>query len=144
MVQIKTTRFGDMEIDEDRGFRIVGGLLGFPNSTRFILFEHDEESPFKWLQSMDEAHVAFVVTQPLVFFPDYRVHIRKEELSQLGTEDINDAEIMVICSLHSQIHEMTANLQGPIVVNVAKRVGRQMVLKDSTWKTKHPLFPKSA
>ena len=143
-ITVRTTRFGEINIARGKSIELQGGILGFPGSTLYAILDHEEDSPFKWLQSLDQGELAFVISDPMIFFPDYKLHFRKEELTNLRIDDQGDAVIFVILSLHSQIHEMTANLQGPIIVNAKNRTGRQVVLKDSTWRTKHPLFPESA
>ncbi|MCZ7587060.1 MAG: flagellar assembly protein FliW [Deltaproteobacteria bacterium] len=138
---IRTNRFGEIAYDPDKALYFPGGLLGFPDSARYVVLDHEEDSPFKWLQSIDETELAFVIADPLVFFPDYKAHIRKEELASLNIHNLADAVVFVILSLHGTPMDMTANLQGPIIVNAESRVGRQFVLKESDYKTKHPLFP---
>jgi flagellar assembly factor FliW len=138
---LQTSRFGEIVVDMSSKIDIIGGLLGFPDSTRFIVLDHEQDSPFKWLQSIDEGEVAFVICDPLVFFPDYRLQIRKEELANMKVDSIEDFVIFVILSLYAGINDMTANLQGPIIVNAKHRKGRQIVLKDSGYKTRHRLFP---
>lgn len=141
---IRTTRFGDISIPKDKAIEIIGGVLGFPASSHYAMLDHEEESPFKWLQSLDEPDVAFVVTDPMIFFPEYVVHFRKEELTGLRIENEADVVVFVILSLHGQINEMTANLQGPLIINAKNRSGRQLVLKDALYRTKHRLFPEIA
>lgn len=140
-VAVKTSRFGEIVVDLSKKIEIIGGLLGFPDSTNYFVLDHEEDSPFKWLQSIDEGDVAFVICDPLTFFPDYRIQIRKEELANMKVESIEDFVIFVLLSLHGDINDMTANLQGPIIVNAKYRMGRQIVLKDSGYKTRHRLFP---
>lgn len=139
--RVNTTRFGEVCVEAASAIRIPGGLLGFPDSTRFALLESGEESPFFWLQSLDEGELAFVVTDPALFFPEYSVSVRSEELEAMGIVDSEDLDVLVILSLRGGIDDMTANLQGPIAINAKTRVGRQMVLKDSGYETKHRLFP---
>lgn len=140
-ITVKTGRFGEITVDASKKIEIIGGLLGFPASTGFIILDHHEpDSPFKWLQSLDDGDLAFVITDPLIFFPDYRIQIRKEELVNLDVSSVEDLVIFVVLSLHSEITDMTANLQGPIIVNAKSRIGRQIVLKESGYMTKHQLF----
>ncbi len=140
-VRVHTSRFGDIDIEIGRAIKIPGGLLGFPDSARYALLEPDQDSPFWWLQSLDEGHLAFVVTDPMEFFPDYQVEVRTEELEALGIVERTDLDVLVILSLKGGIESMTANLQGPILLNAKTRVGRQFVLKDSGYQTRHALFP---
>jgi len=140
-VAVQTSRFGEITVDMSKKIDIIGGLLGFPESTSFIVLDHEQDSPFKWLQSINEGEVAFVICDPLTFFPDYRLQIRKEELANMNVDSVEDFVIFVILSLHGDVNDMTANLQGPIIVNAKQRMGRQIVLKDSGYETRHRLFP---
>ena len=142
-VSIRTARFGEISVDAATAIEIQGGLLGFPHSIKYAVLDQEEDSPFKWLQSLDQGEVAFVVTDPLIFFPDYEVKVRMEELATLNIDDPKDFAVFVILSLIGGVGEMTANLQGPIVINVKTRTGRQIILRDSGYQTKHPLFPKT-
>ena len=79
-MDIQTTRFGAMSVDDERIMTFPHGLLGFPNHNRFALIQTGTENYFFWLQSVDEPSLAFVVTDPSTFFKDYEVPIRPETL----------------------------------------------------------------
>ena len=82
-MEIETTRFGRLSVDDERIITFPKGLLGFPNHTRFALIQTGEENYFFWLQSVDEPNLAFVVTDPSIFFKDYEVPIREETQAEL-------------------------------------------------------------
>ena len=63
MVKIETSRFGSLEVPEDRVIRFPVGLLGFPRLNRYILIDY-KDTPLKWLQSVEDPDVAFIVTDP--------------------------------------------------------------------------------
>ena len=67
------------------------GLLGFPDHTRFALIQTGEENYFFWLQSVDEPNLAFVVTDPSIFFKDYEVPVREETQADLKLADMSYA-----------------------------------------------------
>lgn len=138
---IETSRFGAVDYDSDKVIRLLGGLLGYPNSQRFILIDHAKESPFKWLQSLDEGELAVPVCDPKTFFPDYHIKIKRDELASLRVRGAEELVILAILSLRNEPSEMTANLQGPIIIHAERLIGRQVVLKESTYSTKHLLFP---
>jgi len=140
-ITIKTIRFGDLQVHTDRLITMPNGILGFPECKRYVMLDHDEESPFKWLQCADDPDLAFVVTDPLVFFHDYRIDVKPEELGVLELKNAQDAAILVILSLVGGPRNMTANLQGPIIINSVNRVGKQVVLKEGKYNTRHGLFP---
>ena len=72
-MQVRTTRFGVVEVSDERVIKFPEGILGFPESQEYILLQTDDEGNFFWLQSVGREELAFVVCDPLLFVPDYRV-----------------------------------------------------------------------
>jgi len=137
-MEIETTRFGRLEVDDDRIITLPRGLLGFPNHTRYALIQTGQENYFFWLQSVDEPGLAFVVTDPSIFFREYEVPLREETLAELELTDPGMVQVFVICN---KVEEwLTGNLLGPIVVNAQNRQGAQVVLTDKKWTTRQPLL----
>lgn len=137
-MEIETTRFGKISVDDERIMTLPNGLLGFPDHTRFALIQTGQENYFFWLQSVDDANLAFVVTDPSIFFKDYDVPVREETAAELQLSDPNFLQIFVICN---KVDEwLTGNLLGPIVVNAQNRLATQIVLTEKKWTTRQPLL----
>lgn len=137
-MQIRTSRFGMVEIDDTRIMHFAKGLVGFPQCQRFALMQTNDEGVFFWLQSADRQELAFVVCDPRVFVPDYRIPIKAEDLELVGLADPGQAQVLVIVN---KIDDMlTGNLQGPLVVNAATLSAVQLVLSDKRYTTRHPLM----
>lgn len=137
-MEIDTTRFGRMEVDDERIISLPRGLLGFPSHTRFALIQTSEENYFFWLQAVDEPALAFIVTDPSIFFKDYEVPIREETQVELELNDLAASQVFVICN---KVDEwLTGNLLGPIVVNAQNRQACQVVLTEKKWTTRQPLL----
>ncbi len=134
---IETTRFGPVDVDESRLIEIPAGLLGFSSFKTFSLLQPDENGVFFWLQSVETPDLAFVVTDPALWVPDYQATIRKEQMEELGLTETGDAQVLVI--VNKREHSLTANLQGPIVINAANRRAMQLVLAEKKWSTRHEL-----
>jgi flagellar assembly factor FliW len=130
-MQVRTTRFGTVDIADDRVITFPRGLLGFSEHKRFCLLEPAEDSAFFWLQSVEDPTLAFVVTDPSFFVPEYSVPIRAEQMGELGMSKLEDAQVFVIVNKVDQT--LTGNLQGPLVN------GEQFVLAEKRWNTRHPL-----
>lgn len=141
-MDVRTTRFGVVDIAEDRVINFPKGLLGFSEFRRFCLLEPGEDSCFFWLQSVDDPALAFVVTDPALFVPEFSVPIRQDQMGDLGLARLEDAQVFVIVNKVDQ--QLTGNLQGPLVVNTLTRVGEQMVLAEKRWTTRHPLVKVAA
>ncbi|NLC55375.1 MAG: flagellar assembly protein FliW [Armatimonadetes bacterium] len=138
-MRVETTRFGPLEIEEATVLYLDRGLLGFGQYHRYVLLQSDENSPFRWLQCLDEPSLAFVVADPLQWFPDYTVHLSDADAAELELTGPDDAGICVVVTLPSRLEEMTANLLGPIIINVRTRRAAQVVLDDPRYHTRHPL-----
>ncbi len=136
-MDVRTTRFGVIEIAEDRVITYEKGLLGFPERKRFCLLEPGEDACFFWLQSLDDPALAFVVTDPALFVPEYAVPIRKEQMETLSMSNLDDAQVFVIVNKVDGF--LTGNLQGPLIINTIKRIGEQMVVAEKRWTTRHQL-----
>jgi flagellar assembly factor FliW len=137
-MDIETTRFGNLSVEEERIITFPSGLLGFPDHNRFALIQTGEENYFFWLQSVDEPNLAFVVTDPTIFFKDYQVPVREETWQDLQLAQEGDLQCFVICNKVGDW--LTGNLLGPIVVNATNRLGQQVVLTEKKWTTRQPLM----
>jgi len=137
-MEIQTTRFGTLSVDDSRIITVPKGLLGFPQHARYALIQTSEENYFFWLQSVDEPGLAFVVTDPGIFFKDYDVPVREEIKADLHIEDPQALQLFVICNKVD--NWLTGNLLGPIVVNSVNRIAEQVVLTEKKWTTRQPLL----
>lgn len=138
---LKTTRFGDIEVDEKRVITFQEGLPGFPKARRFVLLQHNPESPFHWLQSLEDPALAFVVTDPLLVMPRYLESIPKEMLQEMQLRDAADAAVLVIVRIHRNPRRITANLLAPLIINPEIRTARQVILMGSGYEIQHELSP---
>jgi len=137
-MMIETSRFGPLEVDEERLIQFEKGVLGFPDQHAYALVQTAEDSEFYWLQAVDRPELAFVVCDPRLFVPDYVVPVKLEELSQIGLSDPSVAQVFTIVNKVDNI--LTGNLQGPLAVNVETRQAKQLVLSDRRYSTRHPLM----
>ena len=135
---IETSRFGPTEVDENRFIRFGLGVLGFPNEKDYALIQTAEGSGFYWLQAVTRPDLAFVVCDPRLFVADYRVPVKLQELELIGLSDPENAQVFVIVNKVADL--LSGNFQGPLVVNVNNRLGRQLVLSDKRYSTRHPLM----
>lgn len=135
---IKTSRFGEVDVDEARIIRFAKGLLGFPKYQAYVLLEAGQDSYFWWLQSVDAPDLAFVVTDPSLFVPTYKVPLGEEQMAEMGMSSLEEAQVFVIVNKRGNV--LTGNLQGPLIVHVARRTAEQLVLSDRRFTTRVPLI----
>lgn len=139
-MQVKSTRFGILEVPDDKVLSFPDGLLGFEQFHRYVILEHDPGTPFKWLQCLDDADVAFVIINPAEFAPEYVIELGRDDVVKLGLKDVGEAAVYVLVVIPEDPSAMTANLQGPLVLNADLRVGRQVVLPDGRYRTRQPIL----
>jgi len=127
-MNISTTRFGLLTIDEGDVLTFIDGLIGMEECRRWVLLGDGQNNALGWLQSLDRAEVALAVVSPRRFVPDYRVRVARRELEPLKLRDANDAQVLVIIS-HAG-GALAVNLKAPLVIHLAERLGRQIVARD--------------
>ena len=135
-MQINTLRFGTVEIDKSEIIIVPEGIIGFPDIKRYVILDMGKDTPFKLFQAVDEPTVGFVIIDPILFKPDYKVKIRKEDLYSLSAENLNEIVTAVIVTIPEDLYKMTANLRGPLLINLKRRWERKFVFADDTYNTR--------
>jgi len=132
----QTTRFGSIEVKDESIMQMPEGLLGFEECKRFVLLEEEPDSLFRWFQSLDQPELAFILINPLDFYPDYDVELSDEQAIKLGLDDPSEAVMFTTVSINREKGQVTTNLLGPIVFNIRTLRGKQLVLQDDRYSTK--------
>lgn len=136
---IATKFFGDIEIKPQDILEFPGGLPGFEDVKRFVLLNMEEKGIYQVLQSIDQPQVALIVTNPYLFLKDYSFDLDGKTLELLEIESPKDVIILSIVTLRTPFSETTVNLQAPVVVNYNRNKGKQVILNDTFYHTKHLL-----
>lgn len=140
-MKVNTSRFGELEVAENLVVRMTKPILGFEQLKRYVIVETPDFEPFKWFQSMDDPQVAFVIVNPLLFFPEYAIEVNPREIDELRVDNVRDINTYAIVTIPQEYTRMTANLQGPILVNTRTNLAKQLVLVNSSYRIKHLLIP---
>ena len=138
-MKVKTTRFGEVEVDESALITMPSGPLGFENSTRFCLIQHRAGASFRWLQSIEEPGLAFVVADPSEYFTDYEIELSDADTEKLQLKSEEDALVLTILTVRDNGASVSANLAAPIVVNSKNLTGTQIILQDDRYTARHSL-----
>lgn len=143
MIKIHTKRFGDMEFSEDSVVKVIGGLIGLSGYENFVIIRYQDDSPFYWLQCVDEPELALVMVSPLLFKPDYDPTIPLSVNKELDAQSPGDITVFVIVTIPAgNPQNMTANLLGPVVLNPRSRRARQLVLDDRVYSHRYRVVKK--
>ena len=139
-ITVPTTRFGVIEVDEDLIITLPEGIIGFDQCKRFVIIQH-EATMFRWLQSLDSAAVAFPIIDPNEFRDDYTPMVSDADVRCLAlTAEMRPLLFAIVTIPAGNPRGMTANLLGPVVVNPETRLGKQIIVPDQGYTTRHVIL----
>ncbi len=145
MRKVSTSRFGEIEVDEKKIVHFQNGIPAFEDEREFIILPYEEDSPYYFMQSVNSPDLAFLLTIPFLFFPEYSFEVDDATMKELEiTNHDNVFYYAMITIPNGSIRYMTANLLAPIVLNSDNMRAKQVVLEKSNYTTKHRLFPEPA
>jgi flagellar assembly factor FliW len=122
---INTTRFGQLEVADEDVIRFPAGLPGLKDCTSFVLLADAHHEALGWLQSTQHDEVALAVVTPGTFVPGYELRVGRAELGSELSARQDELHVLVIIGKNER--GITLNLKAPLVIDLAARVGRQVV-----------------
>jgi flagellar assembly factor FliW len=136
-LKIKSKPFGEIEIENPVIIEIKDGIIGFESVKKYVLLDPPEESAFKWLQSIDNPDLAFIVIPPDIFHYNYKLEVSKEDLESIGLKNPEEAVCLAIVVVPEDPSRMSANLQAPIVINPKNFLAKQMISTNPQYTVRH-------
>lgn len=113
------------------------GLIGCADWRSFVLVAVSEDEPVQLLQSTEEPEIALLVTDPRLIDPDYVCPLGPSDRALLRLADDDEPLLLCTLTLRREPASITANLVGPIVINLRERLGKQVVLADTAYSARH-------
>ncbi len=142
-MKIRTKAYGDMEIAERQRIIFPRGIFGFEELREFALLDASQP-PFYWLQSLQRVEIAFVLIDPRFFRPDYSPDVDPAELEEIEIRGPEEMLLFAIVTIPEDSSRMTANLQGPLLINRRTSVGRQCISANPQWGVRHIILEELA
>ncbi len=139
-MKLVTSRFGELEIDESRVITFPDGILGFPQYRKYVLVDKDSRKPLKWLQSVENGELAFVIADPSQLVADYTVEVAPEDIAPLELSSPEKAIVLCLVTIGKGGSSITANLVGPIIINPDNMIARQVILNNNLYSVKHDIM----
>lgn len=124
-MQIKTSRFGTLDIQAEDVIGFPAGLLGLEDCTQWVLLADAQNDALGWLQCTTRPDVALAVVSPRRFVPDYQFRVYRSELAPLELTHVKHAQVLAVVAKNDR--SITLNLKAPVVVNLERRLGRQLI-----------------
>lgn len=143
-MEINSRVFGKIDIDEDKVLTFDKGIIGFDEYKKYtLLFDSEKkgQSGIMWLQSIDEAGLAFPVVDPTHVYENYNPIVEDEWLADIGHFDAED-ELYVLCVLTvpSDLTQITANLKAPLIMNTTTKKGCQIIVNNDEYDVRYNIY----
>ena len=135
------TRFGEIDIKDEKIIKFINGIMGFEDHKKYILLDHPGTDVIKWLQSIEDPNITLPVVNPGYFFQDYSPKINEEDLLKLKIDSCEKAVILCIITVPKQTKKATINLKSPIVINSACQLADQLIAENDDYQIRQPLNP---
>jgi flagellar assembly factor FliW len=133
------TRFGTVDYEARDVLQLAEGLVGMPQLQRFLIMEFAEQAPFRWLQSLDDPAVGFLIADPVLFDSGFSLALDEHDLRDLAVNAPEELTVFVLCTRRGAWAATTGNLLGPVIVHTRARRGRQIIVEDAGYSTHAPL-----
>ena len=142
-MNLRTVRFGEIEIDENRIFDFVLPIIGFDALKKFVIVEPNKDSLFKWLQSVEDSALAFPIISVAALNFDYTIDLPDNIVEALQISNIESVLVMNITSIPQDDPKgTTINLLAPLIFNIDNQSAGQVVLSGSGYDISYPMFKK--
>lgn len=138
-MNIQTKYLGETNISEENIIQFPHGLPGFSDETSFVLMELPDGGTFQVLQSVQTAELAFIVTSPYHFYPNYSINLDDSVVELLKIKQPEDVAIYTIVTVKDPFSASTMNLKAPLVINTKTLLAKQQILNDDRYQTKAPI-----
>jgi len=140
-MKLQGTRFGDIEYTDSDVIHFSEGMIGFNQFQDYVVVNTKEGSPYKWLQSVKEPGLAFLLSLPNSFLEEYSPEISTKEAKGLGLSQETQYLVLVTTTIPpGKPNEATANLAAPVIINLETRKAKQVILEDEAYTIRYPIF----
>lgn len=137
-MNLNTKHFGQVEVEDRDIITFNAGLPGFETNRKFVLIGNDnDESPFKWLQCVDDSKLAFAVANPFKIKKDYLFDISDETVKELEIENAEDISTLSILVVPEDPSRISMNLKAPVIINSRNRKAAQIILDTDKYTVRH-------
>lgn len=124
-MRIDTTRFGKLSIGEEKLLVFPQGLIGMESLRQWTLVADPESESVCWLQSASCPDRALALISPRAFVKNYKVRVGQRDLAPLNLRPGDST--YVLTTLAGHVGNLSTNLRAPIIINLSRKVGCQVV-----------------
>jgi len=135
-------RFGPFHYTDSETIHFPWGLPGFAELRRFVVLTLPSNEQIIWLQSLERIEVAIPLTDPWRLFEDYAPVLPESarlSLEIVAPDDFALMGVLVADSTSGDVKQYI-NLLAPVVINLKKKIGRQVMLEGTDYSIRTPIL----
>ncbi len=138
-LQIASRALGDIVVSTAWVMHLPQPLGGFPGHQDFVLVPAARNGLW-WLQALEDPDLTFLLGDPFIVDRDYAFDLADADRAALRIERESDAFGLAMITLPTAIgSEATANFRAPLVFNLERRLGLQVVSRDDAHSVRRPI-----
>ncbi len=133
---IETRDFGTVAVSSEDIIRFDSPIYGFEELKEYVFLYEEENQHIVWLQSVENPHICFVLADPSIIAQAGGPAFAQQFPQLLGEGEYWVGLVVVVAP---DFKDSTVNLRSPVVVNLTRRRGMQVIL-DGDYPIRAPLF----
>lgn len=135
---LNTKHFGEININEEQIITFVDGIPGFESLTKYSIIQTQEpDSAFCWMQSTENAELAFALVNPFMIKADYEFELTQEKLDMLNIRAPEEVVVYAIVVIPEDVSKASMNLKAPIIINSTTKKGAQIIIDNSKYEIRN-------
>lgn len=121
-------------------FTFPEGLLGFQNIKNYVFILNDKVKPFLFMHALDGSDICFVCVESFLICQNYQVKLPDAFVESLGIESPADVLLLNLVTVRQKVEDISANMVSPLVINIKRRLGRQLVVENSNFQMRYKIW----
>ena len=134
------SRLVSLPIRPEHIFHFPLGLPAFEEFKNYVFTIKPDTSPFMFMNAVEPAGLTFVCVDPFLVHPRYMPRIGLADQEFLRATRPEDVLLLSIVTVRPDVRETTANLQGPLAINMKTSIGKQIICEGHAYPVRHRIW----
>ena len=134
------SRLVSLPIKPEHIFHFPLGLPAFEDFKNYVFIIKPDTNPFLFMNAIEPAGLSFVCIDPFLVHPRYAPRIGPADQEFLRASRPDDILMLSIVTVRVDVQETTANLQGPLAINIKTSIGKQIMCEGQSYPVRYRIW----
>ena len=134
------SRLVSLPIRPEHIFHFPLGLPAFEDFKNYVFIIKPDTHPFLFMNAIEPAGLSFVCLDPFLVHPQYTPRIGPADQEFLRASRPEDILMLSIVTVRPEVQETTANLQGPLAINIKTSIGKQIMCEGQSYPVRYRIW----